>query len=116
MSDGTMNHYMYIGASARKPLNIAQTEILSAQPDIVHILIVVRLLEEYRPIFVFGQHVEEHETTILVIIPLDIEEARRNIIDPIPTTEIMLLMKPSLIVPVKDIDHEADGTILYAHP
>ncbi|CAF5151506.1 unnamed protein product, partial [Rotaria magnacalcarata] len=51
----------------------------------------------------------------IVTIPVDIEEARRNIENPIATIETMLLMRPSIIVPIKNFDYEVDGTILSSY-
>ncbi|CAF1278145.1 unnamed protein product [Didymodactylos carnosus] len=117
MSDGTISRYMYVGASAHKASNVMPMEILSVQPNIVHILIVARLLAQYKPIFVFAQHPEEDAVPtsgLLLTVPLDIEEARQHILNPIPTTETMLLLKPNVTVAVKETDHEYDGTILSA--
>jgi hypothetical protein len=56
MSDGTISRYLFITTSIYKTSNDTPSEILSVQPNIVHVLIVLRLLAQYRPIFVFGQH------------------------------------------------------------
>jgi hypothetical protein len=56
MSDGTISRYLFITTSVHKTLNDMPSEILSIQPNIVHVLIVLRLLAQYKPIFVFGQH------------------------------------------------------------
>ncbi|CAF2764223.1 unnamed protein product [Rotaria sp. Silwood2] len=113
MSDGTVSRYIYIGASAHKTMNNTPTGVLSVQPNIVHILIVIRLLAEYKPIFVFTQHEEENKIpTTGFLVPQDIAEARQNIIDPIPTTEKMLLLKPSVTIPAADKDDEDVGSLL----
>ncbi|UJR24350.1 hypothetical protein I4U23_005727 [Adineta vaga] len=56
MSDGTISRYLFVTTSVHKTPNKIPSEILSVQPNIVHILIVLRLLAEYKPIFVFGEH------------------------------------------------------------
>lgn len=56
MSDGTISRYLFITTSVHKTSNNIPSEILSVQPNIVHILIVLRLLAQYKPIFVFGEH------------------------------------------------------------
>ena len=61
MSDGTTSRYMYIVSSAHKTVYNMPTEILSVQPNIVHILIIIRILAQYKPIFTFAQHQEENE-------------------------------------------------------
>lgn len=55
-SDGTISRYLFVTTSAHKTSNELPEEILSVQPNIVHILIVVRLLAQYKPIFVFGEY------------------------------------------------------------
>ncbi|CAF4476991.1 unnamed protein product, partial [Rotaria magnacalcarata] len=64
MSDGTVSRYMYICASAHKPTNLVPQHVLFVQPNIVHILIVVRLLVQYRPVLVFARHAEDHSTPV----------------------------------------------------
>lgn len=64
MSDGTISRYLFVTASAHKTCNNIPTQILSVQPNIVHILIVARLLALHKPIFVFGEHESENETDI----------------------------------------------------
>ncbi|CAF2060489.1 unnamed protein product [Rotaria magnacalcarata] len=64
MSDGTVSRYMYICASAHKPTNLVPQHALFVQPNIVHILIVVRLLVQYRPVLVFARHAEDHSTPV----------------------------------------------------
>jgi hypothetical protein len=55
-SDGTISRFLFVTTSAHKTSNDIPTEILSVQPNIVHILIIARLLAQYKPIFVFGEH------------------------------------------------------------
>lgn len=62
MSDGTVSRFLYIGASAHKTTNSVPYELLSVQPNMVHVLIVIRTLAEYKPMFVFGQYENELET------------------------------------------------------
>lgn len=61
MSDGTVSRFMYIGVSAHKSITEAPTEVLSFQPNMIHVLMVIRLIAEYKPIFVFGQYENECE-------------------------------------------------------
>jgi hypothetical protein len=55
-SDGTISRYLFITTSVYKASNNIPSEILSVQPNIVHVLIVLRLLAQYKPTFVFGEH------------------------------------------------------------
>ncbi|CAM4830210.1 unnamed protein product [Rotaria magnacalcarata] len=50
-----------------------------------------------------------------VIVPPDIEEARKNILNPIPTTEPISNLKPSVVVDIKEDDMEQDGSIISAY-
>ncbi|CAF1407606.1 unnamed protein product [Adineta steineri] len=56
MSDGTIIRYLFITTSVHKTSNDIPSVILSIQPNIVHVLIVLRILVQYKPIFVFGEH------------------------------------------------------------
>ena len=47
-----------------------------------------------------------------VAVPPDIEEARRNILNPIPVTEPMSILRPSVVVTVGKVDEEQDGSVL----
>ncbi|CAF1449530.1 unnamed protein product [Adineta ricciae] len=47
-----------------------------------------------------------------LIVPPDIEEARKNISDPIPATEPISNLKPNVIVDIKQADIELDGSII----
>lgn len=58
-SDGTISRYLFVTTSGHKTSNELPDEILSVQPNIVHILIAVRLLAQYKPIFVFGEYPSE---------------------------------------------------------
>jgi hypothetical protein len=61
MSDGTVSRFIYVGASAHKIVSNVPGEILSVQPNMIHILIVIRILAEYKPVFVYGQYENESE-------------------------------------------------------
>lgn len=50
--------------------------------------------------------------TVSVAVPIDIEEARRHIRDPIPLTEKMSVLKPNIILSMKKADEEQDGSML----
>jgi hypothetical protein len=63
MTDGTVSRFLYICTSAHKSAITTPTEILSVQPNIVHILIAIRVLAEYEPIFFFAQHERDGETS-----------------------------------------------------
>ena len=63
MTDGTVSRFMYVCTSAHKCAINTPTEILSVQPNIVHVLIAIRVLAEYDPIFVFAQHEQDCETS-----------------------------------------------------
>ncbi|CAF1344855.1 unnamed protein product [Rotaria sordida] len=115
MSDGTISRYLFITTSIQKTSNNLPSEILSVQPNIVHILIVLRLLGQYKPIFVFGPHQSPMNLPKLIIVPPDIEEARKNILNPIPTTEPISNLKPSVVVDIKEADVEQDGSIISAY-
>jgi hypothetical protein len=52
---------------------------------------------------------------ILVIFPLDTEEARQDISKQIPTSKTMLFLIPSKTVSVKQTDHKNNGSILSAY-
>ena len=65
MSDGTISRYLFVTTSAHKTSNNIPSEILSVQPNIVHILIVARLLAQYKPIFVFGEYQSEDDLPTL---------------------------------------------------
>lgn len=45
-------------------------------------------------------------------MPLDIEEARQNILNPISPIERMSILKPSVLVNIEKNDEEQDGSIL----
>jgi len=62
MSDGTVSRFIYIGASAHKTVTSLPAQILSVQPNIVHILAVIRILAEYKPILVYGHYNSESES------------------------------------------------------
>lgn len=51
---------------------------------------------------------------ILVEVPGDIAEARRDLLHPIPVTETMTVLKPTSIAPIKETDREPDGAIVSA--
>lgn len=61
MSDGAISRYLFVTTSAHKTSNELPSEILSVQPNIVHILIVIRLLAQYKPIFVFGEYPSQND-------------------------------------------------------
>ena len=63
MSDGTVSRFIYIGVSAQKSVTEAPSEVLSFQPNMVRILMIIRVLAEYKPIFVFGQYKNEFEVS-----------------------------------------------------
>ncbi|CAF0973081.1 unnamed protein product [Adineta ricciae] len=111
-SDGTISRYLFITTSVYKASNDLPTEILSVQPNIVHILIVLRLLAEHKPIFVFAQHQSPISSPQPIIIPPDIEEARKNVVNPIPTTEPISNIKPSVTVDIQEADVEQDGSVI----
>ncbi|CAF1538143.1 unnamed protein product, partial [Adineta ricciae] len=112
MSDGTVSRYLFVTTCAHKSLNDVPSEILSVQPNTVHILIVLRLLAQYKLIFVFGQHQLPVIVPKIIIVPSDIEEARKNILNPIPATEPISTLKPNVIVDIKQADIELDGSII----
>ncbi|UJR11956.1 hypothetical protein I4U23_016134 [Adineta vaga] len=114
-SDGTISRYLFITTSVHKASNNIPSEILSVQPNIVHVLIVLRLLAQYKPIFVFGEHQSPPNLPKLIIVPPDIEEARKNIVNPIPPTEPISNLKPCVVVDIKDADIEQDGSIISAY-
>lgn len=58
-SDGCISRYLLVTTSAYKTSNELPDEILSVQPNIVHVLTVVRLLAQYKPIFVFGEYARQ---------------------------------------------------------
>ncbi|CAF1433526.1 unnamed protein product [Adineta steineri] len=115
MSDGTISRYLFITTSVHKTSNDIPSEILSVQPNIVHILIVLRILVQYKPIFVFGEHQFPINLPKLIIFPPDIEEARENILNPIPKTEPISNLKPRVVVGIKETDIEQDGSIISAY-
>ncbi|CAF0827375.1 unnamed protein product [Adineta steineri] len=114
-SDGTISRYLFITTSGHKIANNIPTEILSVQPNIVHVLIVLRLLAQYKPIFVFGEHESPPNLAKSIIVPPDIEEARKNIVNPIPPTEPISNLKPHVAVDIKEADIEQDGSIISAY-
>ena len=61
MSDGTISRYLFVTTSTHKTSDNLPNEILSVQPNIVHILIVVRLLAQHKPIFVFGEYQSQND-------------------------------------------------------
>jgi hypothetical protein len=63
MSDGTVSRFLYICTSAHKPVSDSPGEILSLQPNMVHILTIIRLIGEYEPIFVYGKYENESEVS-----------------------------------------------------
>lgn len=63
-SDGLISRYLFVTTSAHKPSNQLPREILSVQPNIVHILIVTRLLAQYKPIFVFGEYPSQNDLPV----------------------------------------------------
>jgi hypothetical protein len=65
MFDGTISRYLFVTSSAQKSSNGITIEILSVQPNTVHILIVARLLAQYKPIFVFGEHQSQNDLPTL---------------------------------------------------
>ncbi|CAF1517353.1 unnamed protein product [Adineta ricciae] len=111
-SDGTISRYLFITTSVYKTSNDLPSEILSVQPNIVHVLIVLRLLAEHKPMFVFAQHQSPISSPQPIIVPPDIEEARKDVVNPIPTTEPISNIKPSVIVGVKEVDVEQDGSVI----
>lgn len=54
---------MMVCASAHKSVTETPSEVLAFQPNMVHILMIVRILAEYKPIFVFGQYPSEREVS-----------------------------------------------------
>ncbi|CAF1225115.1 unnamed protein product [Rotaria sordida] len=114
-SDGTISRYLFITTSVHKTSNDIPSEILSVQPNIVHVLVVLRLLAQYKPIFVFGEHQSPPNLPKLIIVPPDIEEARKNISNPISPTEPISNLKPKVIVDIKEADKEQDGSIISAY-
>ncbi|CAF1534404.1 unnamed protein product [Adineta ricciae] len=115
MSDGTISRYLFVTTSVHKTPNTIPSEILSVQPNIVHVLIVLRLLAEYKPIFVFSEHQSPIDLPKLITVPPDIEEARKSISNPIPATEPISNLKPRVVVNVKETDTEQDGSIISAY-
>lgn len=63
MTDGTVSRFMYICTTANKSNVNTPKEILSVQPNIVHVLMIIRVLAEYKPIFVFAQHEQNCEAS-----------------------------------------------------
>ena len=64
-SDGAISRFLFITTSAHKTSNNIPTEILSVQSNIVHILIVARILVQYKPIFVFGEYQSQNDLPTL---------------------------------------------------
>ncbi|CAF4574724.1 unnamed protein product [Rotaria socialis] len=111
MSDGTVSRFIYIATSAHKPVD-PPGEILSPQPNMVHILIIIRLLGEYKPIFVFGDYEKEPEVPNTVTIPNDIQQLIRDNDNSISPTENIKELKPSVVIPYEESDREIDGSLL----
>ncbi|CAF1527429.1 unnamed protein product [Adineta ricciae] len=111
-SDGTISRYLFITTSVYKTSNDLPSEILSVQPNIVHVLIVLRLLAEHKPIFVFAQHQSLISSPQPIIVPPDIEEARKVVVNPIPTSEPISNIKPSVIIDVQEVNVEQDGSVI----
>jgi hypothetical protein len=65
-------------------------------------------------IFLFNIHISTF-FLFLVIVPPDIEEARKNILNPIAPTEPISNLKPSVVVDIKEPDVEQDGSIISAY-
>ncbi|CAF1372439.1 unnamed protein product [Rotaria sordida] len=112
MSDGTTSRFLYISASAHKPVSNLSGEILSLQPNMVHILIIIRLIGEYKPIFIFGQYAKEFEVPNTVIIPNDIQQLIKDNNNSISATENINELKPTVIIPYEENDREIDGSLL----
>ena len=62
MSDGTVSRFIFVCSSVHKAVGSVPGEILSVQPNMIHILIVIRILAEHKPIFVYGQYESECDT------------------------------------------------------
>ncbi|CAF1451835.1 unnamed protein product [Adineta steineri] len=112
MSDGAVSRFLYITASAHKPVSGPPSKILSIQPNMVHILIVMRLIGEYKPILVFGQYKNESEVPTTVSIPDDIQELIQDNGGSILPVEILAELKPTILIPHEDGDREVDGNLL----
>ncbi|CAF1507911.1 unnamed protein product [Adineta steineri] len=107
MSDGTISRYLFITTSVHKTSNDIPSEILSIQPNIVHVLIVLRILAQYKPIFVFGEHQS----------PINLPKLSKfsYFHYPISTTEPISNLKPRVVVGIKETDIEQDGSIISAY-
>ncbi|CAF1454186.1 unnamed protein product [Adineta steineri] len=112
MSDGAVSRFLYITSSAHKPVSGPPSKILSIQPNMVHILIVMRLIGEYKPILVFGQYKNESEVSTTVSIPDDIQELIQDNGGSILPVEILAELKPTILIPHEDGDREIDGNLL----
>jgi hypothetical protein len=67
---------------------------------------------EFRIVFQYFFISHPYLYFFLVVVPPDIEEARKNISNPIPTTEPISNLKPSVVVDIKESDVEQDGSII----
>ncbi|CAF1480285.1 unnamed protein product [Adineta steineri] len=112
MSDGAVSRFLYITSSAHKPVSGPPSNILSIQPNMVHILIIMRLISEYKPILVFGQYKNESEVPTTVSIRDDIQELIQDNGGSILPVEILAELKPTILIPHKDGDREIDGNLL----